>query len=70
MNLLPKKKSIKIIKKRCIICKNKLKFFEANLCSCKENVCIKHMQKSKHSCIEGKKYVKLEKVVSPKVVKI
>ena len=69
MSILPKKKSIKN-KKLCIVCKKKLKFFETNLCSCKEHVCVKHMQKSMHSCTEGKKYVKLEKIVSPKVVKI
>lgn len=37
-------------KKSCKVCKKKLKIFEYNLCSCGENVCIKHVNRNLHDC--------------------
>lgn len=57
-------------KKKCVICKKKLKIFEMNLCSCGKKLCIKHVQRFSHRCTGGKDSVKITKVVAPKVVKI
>jgi len=79
----------KISKKKtrsCIICHKKLKVFEYNLCSCGENVCIKHVNRNLHDCKKIRKIVlsksgdnlndlndfdiKLTKIASPKIDKI
>lgn len=62
---------IKIVKRpRCIICKKKLKHYEANLCSCEENVCIKHSQKVFHDCKLSKKIIEHPRIVASKIDKI
>ena len=70
MSLLKVNTNTKKISRKCIICHKKLKFFETNLCSCNKNICMKHAQRSKHSCPEGKDPINIEKVLFQKIVKI
>lgn len=73
----------KMNKRSCKVCKKKLKIFEFNLCSCGENVCIKHVNRNLHDCKKRRKMtvssssddlnemnIKLVKITSPKVDKI
>jgi len=72
-------------KKSCKVCNKKLKIFEYNLCSCGENVCIKHVNRNLHDCKKRRKItvsnisndkssnemdIKLVKITPPKVDKI
>lgn len=60
----------KSVKKKCIVCGKKLKIFEYDLCSCKKNVCMKHLPKYSHDCVNKSNIKKYEKIVSQKILKI
>lgn len=60
------KKSIR----RCKVCSKKLKTFEINLCSCNEDICIKHCDRVSHACKDNKKIVLADKIEAIKVHKI
>lgn len=57
-------------KKRCVMCRKRLKVFERNLCSCGKDVCLKHVQRSLHDCPLNLDKVLMEKVDAPKILKI
>jgi len=57
-------------KKKCIVCKKKLKITETNLCSCKTNVCMKHRDRSSHKCQLDMNMDKMDQIVPLKINKI
>lgn len=65
-----KTKTTKVKTLRCKVCSKKLKTFEVNLCSCKEDVCMKHRDRISHGCTESSKLLLPDKVEFIKVHKI
>ena len=52
----------KVKTKICKVCSKKLKKFEVNLCSCKEDICMKHRDRVSHGCTENSKLILPDKV--------
>ncbi len=58
----------KDVRRRCVMCGKKLKIFETSLCSCNENLCMKHRNKDLHKCVSDNKVVMLPpRMVAAKV---
>lgn len=60
----------KCVRRRCVVCGKVLKVFETNLCSCEENLCMKHRNKDLHKCVLDKTVVLPPRILATKVSQI